>query len=109
MISRMERELITRTNKAEFFRLADGSLLKQYLPDKKPVEKVRQDQRSLQYLEHTFGEVYHEGWVYRTVKLLELAVDQREVRLEFVHLGSAYLVSQQVSIEQCQRNTLRPA
>ena len=80
----MKRELLTRTNKAEFFRLADGSLLKQYLPNRKPVDKVLQDQRSLQYLEKHFGEVYYEGWVYRTVKLLEMEVEQRTVRLEFV-------------------------
>jgi len=80
----MKRELLTRTNKAEFFLLADGSLLKQYFPERKPVEKVLQDQRSLQYLEDKFGEVCYEGWVYRTVKILETAVEERSVRLEFV-------------------------
>ena len=80
----MAREPVARTNKAEFFRLADGSLLKQYLPDRKPTEKVLQDQRSLQFLEDKFGEVCYEGWVYRTVKLLEMAVEERTVRLEFV-------------------------
>lgn len=78
------REPFTRTNKAEFFRLDNGSLLKQYLPDRKPTEKVLQDQRSLQFLEQAFGQVHHDGWVYRTVKLLGLSVERREVCLEFV-------------------------
>ena len=80
----MERELITRTNKAELFRLADGSLIKQYLPNRQPAEKVHQDQLSLQQLERSFGKVRRGGWRYRTVKLLDSAVDRQEVRLEFV-------------------------
>ncbi len=83
-VKQMEQELITRTNKAEFFRLADGSLLKKYLPNQNPVEKLLQDHRSLRFLEDKLGELVHEGWVYRTVRLLDIKVDQRTMRLEFV-------------------------
>ena len=46
------------------------------------MDKVLEDRRSLWYLQENFGEVYHEGWVYRTVK--PYWSDNRSVCMEFV-------------------------
>ena len=79
----MEGKLITRTNKAELLRLPDGSLLKRYFT-KNAVDRVRHDQRSLQYIQEHFGEVYYEAWLYRAVKPLWVSPDGTALCLEFV-------------------------
>jgi hypothetical protein len=79
----MEGKLIERTNKAELYRLPNGSVLKQYFT-KNAVNRVMQDQRSLLYIQENFGEVYYEGWLYRIVKLLWVATDGKSFCMEFV-------------------------
>ncbi len=78
----MGQELIKRTNKAELYRLPDGSVLKRYFTNH-AVERAMQDQRSLLYIQEKFGLVYHEGWLYRAVKFLWLAPDRCSLCMEF--------------------------
>jgi tRNA A-37 threonylcarbamoyl transferase component Bud32 len=79
----VEGKLIVRTNKAELLRLPDGSVLKRYFT-KNAVDRVIHDQRSLLYMLEHFGEVYYNGWLYSTAKLLWVSTDDRSLCLEFV-------------------------
>lgn len=86
----MEGKLIKRTNKAELLRLPDGSILKRYFTNN-AVDRVMQDQRSLQYIHENFGQVCYNGWGYRVVKPLWVSTDRKSLCLEFV---SGYVLSE---------------
>jgi hypothetical protein len=83
-----EEILIKRTNKAELYRLSDGSVLKQYTAEKNAMTTIMQDQYSLLSIEQYFGEVHYEGWLYRAVKFLRLVPEREAICMEFVP-GSA--------------------
>jgi hypothetical protein len=80
----IEEKLIKRTNKAELYRLSDGSVLKQYTGEKNAMTTIRQDQYSLLSIEEYFGEVHHEGWLYSAVKFLRLVPEREAILMEFV-------------------------
>ena len=80
----MEEKLIKRTNKAELYRLSDGSVLKQYTDKKNAVTTIMQDQYSLLSIQQRFGEVHHEGWLYGVVKFLRLLTERQAICMEFV-------------------------
>jgi hypothetical protein len=75
--------LIKRTNKAELFRLPDGSIVKHYItPDGSA--RVQYDQRSLLTLQSAFGIQQHQGWIYRVVKPLWFSVERALVCMDLV-------------------------
>jgi hypothetical protein len=80
----MEEKLIKRTNKAELYRLSDGSVLKQYTAKKNAMTTIMQEQYSLLSIEQHFGEVHHEGWLYSAVKFLRLVPEREAICMEFV-------------------------
>lgn len=79
----MKYELIAHTDKAEVYRLSDGSVLKRYLTRNAP-ERVKHDTHALTYIENHFGEVQFEGWTYRTVRILRVAKTGRAIYMEDV-------------------------
>ncbi len=79
----MQEKLIKRTNKADFYRLSDGSVLKQYTDKKNAVTTITQDQYSLLSIQQHFGEVHHEGWLYRIVRFLRLVTERGAICMEF--------------------------
>ncbi len=72
----MEEKLIKRTNKAELYRLSDGTMLKQYTAEKNVMTIIMQDQYSLLSIEQYFGEVHYEGWLYSAVKFVRLVPER---------------------------------
>lgn len=80
----MREKLIKRTNKAELYRLSDGSVLKQYIAKKNAGTTIAQDQYSLLSIQQLFGEVHHEGWLYSVVKFLRLVTERQAICMEFV-------------------------
>lgn len=79
----MQYELIAHTDKAELYRLSDGSVLKRYIT-KNATERVKHDAYALTYIAEHFGEVQYEGWTYRTVKLLRVANTGKAIYMEDV-------------------------
>lgn len=80
----VEETLIKRTNKADLYRLPDGSVLKQYTAEKNSSATLEQDQYSLQSIEEFFGEVHHDGWLYSAVKFLYLVPEREAICMEYV-------------------------
>ncbi len=80
----IEEKLIKRTNKADLYRLSDGSVLKQYTAEKNAMTTIKQDQYSLLSIEQYFGEVHYKGWLYSAVKFLHLVPEREAICMEFV-------------------------
>lgn len=80
----MEEILIKRTNKADLYRLSDGSVLKQYTAKKNAMTTIVQEQNSLLSIQQYFGEVHHEGWMYSAVKFLRLVPERDAICMEYV-------------------------
>ena len=97
----MEEKLIKRTNKAELYRLSDGSVLKQYTAKENPMKTIMQDQYSLLSIQQYFGEVHHNGWLYSAVKFLRLVPERGAICIEFVQ-GSALLEISKSKINQAE-------
>lgn len=79
-----EEKQIKRTNKAELYRLSDGSVLKRYTAEKNAMTTINQDQYSLLSIQQNFGEVHHEGWLYSAVKFLRLVPERDAINMEYV-------------------------
>lgn len=73
--------LITRTDKADLYRLPGDRVLKRYFTSN-AVERVKQDQYSMSHINGAFAEARHDGWSYRPVKLLWLSLDRRSICME---------------------------
>ena len=80
----IEETLIKRTNKADLYRLADGSVLKQYTSDENGLTTIQHDQFSLLSIEEYFGEVHYDGWLYSAVKFLYLVPEREAICMEYV-------------------------
>ena len=76
-------ELIERTNKAEIYRLPDGSVSQRYITEN-AAERCRQDWQSLRYLQENLPEMHHQGWSYRTVRSLWVDAEQGSLGMEYV-------------------------
>ena len=72
----------TKTNKAEFYRLSDGSLVKRYFTHESR-QMVARDRASLRTIQQQMGHAKLGGWVYRIVEPYWFDVDQGMVGLEF--------------------------
>lgn len=71
------------TNKAQIQQLPDDTVEKRYLTSN-AIQRARQDERSLTYLQTHFGEVHMGGWRYFTPKFYGLGADETSYTMECV-------------------------